>query len=77
MSEQKFEEALKRLEEIVEALERGDLALDASLRLFEEGICLSRWCTKKLNEAERRIEILTRDEEGEPILRPFDAEEEE
>lgn len=74
-SEPKFEEAIKRLEEIVEELEGGELDLDRSLEIFEEGVRLSRWCSKKLNEAEKRIEILVRGEEGEPTPRPFQPEE--
>ena len=64
MSEIKFEEALKRLEEIVQELELGELELDRSLEIFEEGVKLSRWCTGKLDEANKKIEILTRDEDG-------------
>lgn len=53
-----FEHALKRLEEIVQMLEEGDLSLDESLKLFEEGIEISRFCTKKLSEAEKKVEKL-------------------
>ena len=75
MAEKKFEDALKRLEEIVEKLEEGDLNLDESLELFEEGIKLSKLCSKKLNEAEKRIEMLTKDEEGRLKAQPFETEE--
>lgn len=68
MAEQKFEEALARLEAIVSTLEAGNLPLEDSLKAFEEGVSLARFCAKQLEEAERRIEILTRDESG--ILRP-------
>jgi len=61
----KFEDALKRLETVVERLERGDLSLDASLKAFEEGIKLSRFLTGKLEEAEGKVEILIRDSKGE------------
>jgi exodeoxyribonuclease VII small subunit len=54
----KFEAAMARLEEIVHALEAGNLSLDDSLRVFEEGTGLLRLCTRRLEEAERRIEIL-------------------
>lgn len=54
MSEIKFENALKRLEEIVEKLEEGNLDLDQSLGLFEEGIKLSKICNKKLKDAKKR-----------------------
>lgn len=60
----KFEEALVRLEQIVHALESGNLSLDDSLRVFEEGTGLLRLCTRRLEETERRIEILTQDEGG-------------
>lgn len=67
----KFEEALARLEEIVHRLEEGNLSLDESLNLFEEGTKLSKVCSKKLNEARGRIEILTRDENGGLTPKPF------
>jgi exodeoxyribonuclease VII small subunit len=70
----KFEEALTKLEEIVEKLEDGDLPLDESLSAFEEGIRLSRICAKLLNEAERKVEILTKGEDGQLIARPFEEE---
>lgn len=70
-----FEEALTRLEEIVHRLEGGDLSLDESLNLFEEGMRLSKLCSMRLNEARTRIEILIKDEEGRPILKPFLEEE--
>lgn len=71
MTEQKFEEALKRLEEIVQELEEGELELDRSLEIFEEGIKLARWCTKKLDESNKKIEMLTKDEDGELSSRPL------
>ncbi|KPL00758.1 MAG: hypothetical protein AMJ90_07795 [candidate division Zixibacteria bacterium SM23_73_2] len=74
--EKSFEEALKRLEEIVEKLEQGELTLDKSLELFEEGIDLSRSCTKKLTQAEKRVEKLLK--LGEEFkLEPLDFEEED
>ncbi len=74
--EKSFEEALKRLEEIVQKLEGGDLSLDESLSLFEEGINLSRFCTKKLAQAEKKVEKLLK--LGEEFkLEPLDLEEEE
>jgi exodeoxyribonuclease VII small subunit len=71
-----FETALKRLEEIVKKLESGDLTLDASLELFEEGIQLSRLCHLKLGDAERRVEILLKNNEGERQAVPFETENE-
>lgn len=69
-----FESALERLEHIVKTLETGDLALDNSLELFEEGIQLSRLCHGKLEQAERRVEILLKsDSDGEPETVPFES----
>ena len=67
-----FEKALKELEGIVHQLESGEPGLDDSLRLFEDGIRLSRFCNKKLRLAERKIEMLTKDEKGEKRPRPAD-----
>ena len=71
-----FETALKRLEEIVKKLETGDLSLDSALQLFEEGIKLSRFCHTKLEEAERRVEILVKNSSGQPRPVPFESENE-
>ena len=62
-----FEEALRQLEEIVQRLEKGDLALEESLRLYEQGIRLSRLCHARLEEAEGRIEVLLKDARGETV----------
>jgi len=70
MAEKKFEAALERLEEIVKKMESGDLSLEESLTAFEEGIRLSRFCADRLDEAERKVEILLR-EGGELQARPF------
>ncbi len=71
-----FEDAIRRLAEIVEQLERGDLPLEASLALFEEGIKLARVSQQRLDRAEKRIEeLLGVDEEGKPVTRPFEADE--
>ena len=79
MSEIKFEKAMTRLENIVEELERGDLDIDKSLEIFEEGIKMSRLCSKKLNEAEAKIEKLSKGEKGDLIteLFPVDDKNEE
>jgi len=79
MSEIKFEKAMTRLENIVEELERGDLDIDKSLEIFEEGIKMSRLCSKKLNEAEAKIEKLSKGEKGDLIteLFPIDDKNEE
>jgi exodeoxyribonuclease VII small subunit len=70
----KFEEALARLEAIVAELERGELPLDDSMRIFEEGIKLSKVCLKMLDDAERRVEILVKDKDGRKRTRPFELE---
>ena len=66
-----FEASLEALEEIVHQLEGGDLPLEKSLELFENGIRLSRQCQERLNQAERRIEVLLRDNQGRPAVMPF------
>ena len=76
MAEKKFEPALARLEEIVAELEKGDLPLEHSLKLFEEGIKLSRICNKRLEDAERRVEILLTDATGRLAAQPFTEEDE-
>ena len=63
-----FEQALQQLEQIVQKLEKGELPLEESLRLYEDGIRLSRLCHGKLEEAEGRIELLLKDARGEPVL---------
>ena len=73
MKEKRFEDAMRELEEIVKRLESGDLPLEESLKIFEEGVALSRYCFNKLEEAEKRVSILVKDEGG--IKRePFEHE---
>jgi exodeoxyribonuclease VII small subunit len=72
-----FESALKSLEEIVLQLEGGDLALDRALELFEEGVKISRFCQTKLEEAERKVEVLVKTADGTLKEVPFTAEENE
>jgi exodeoxyribonuclease VII small subunit len=74
MSKEKFEEALEKLEEIVRRMEAGEMTLEESLKSFEEGIKLSRLCAKKLDEADRRVDLLLR-QEGELVAKPFAGEE--
>ena len=69
-----FEASLQELERIVRRLENGDLALEESLKLFEDGVKLSRECQERLNQAERRIEILMRDDDGNPSLETIRTE---
>lgn len=66
-----FESALKSLEDIVTQLESGDLTLDRALELFEEGVRISRFCGSKLDEAERRVEILVKSADGSMKEEPF------
>jgi exodeoxyribonuclease VII small subunit len=69
-----FEEAIRRLGQIVEQLERGDLPLEASLGLFEEGVRLARVSQQRLDRAEKRVEeLLGVDGDGHPVTRPFEA----
>ena len=70
----KFEDALKRLEEIVRDLEKGDLMLDDALRMYEEGIRLSRESLDILDNAEKKIEILMQEKNGTKRARHFDME---
>ncbi|HWP57896.1 MAG TPA: exodeoxyribonuclease VII small subunit [Candidatus Acidoferrales bacterium] len=67
--ELKFEEALQALERVVERLESGELSLEESLAAFEEGVGLVKFCNQKLNEVEKKIELLVRDKEGRLQLR--------
>jgi exodeoxyribonuclease VII small subunit len=76
-SEPTFEQGLERLEQIVEELEKGDLALERALELFEEGMKLSVACRKKLEEAENRVEILLRKSDGKLATEPFRTGEDE
>ena len=64
MKENKFEDAMRELEDIVKRLESGDLPLEESLKIFEKGVALSRFCFNKLEEAEKRVSILIKDEGG-------------
>jgi exodeoxyribonuclease VII small subunit len=66
-----FEQCLERLEQIVHALEAGTLPLEESLKVFEEGIALARHCARYLEDAERRVDVLVKDETGALGARPF------
>jgi exodeoxyribonuclease VII small subunit len=72
MSEVKFEDALKRLEKIVEELERGDLSLDEALKKYQEGLELSRTCTQRLDSAKKKIDVLAKNKKGEFELKPLE-----
>ena len=71
MSDLTFEACLARLEQIVAALESGNLPLEESLKVFEEGVALARHCGRYLEDAERRIEVLAKDDSGAVTTRPF------
>ena len=77
MAEQNFEEAFQKLETAVKKLEEGNLSLEESLKVFEEGIRLSRYCSQKLDEAEKKVEILLKEEGGRLAGQPFSLGEEE
>ena len=77
MAAVKFEDALARLETIVTELERGDLPLNDSLKMFEEGIKLSKTCLKMLDDAERKVEIVVQDKDGKKRVEAYSVEEEE
>jgi exodeoxyribonuclease VII small subunit len=72
LSTSSFETSLKELEKIVAELEKGDTPLEAQLKSFERGVSLSRDCMKRLEEVERRVEILVQNGEGKLEAKPFD-----
>jgi exodeoxyribonuclease VII small subunit len=77
MAQFKFEDALARLETIVGQLEKGDLPLEDSLKIFEEGVRLSKNCLKLLEEAERKVEILLEDKDGRKRIKTLDRDKED
>lgn len=72
MAEIKFEEAIKKLEKIVGDLEGGELSLDEALKKYQEGIELSRICAQRLEQAKKKIDILTKNKKGDFELKPQD-----
>jgi exodeoxyribonuclease VII small subunit len=72
MAEIKFEESLKKLEKIVEDLEKGDLSLDEALKKYQEGIELARLCAQRLENAKKKIDVLVKNKKGEFELKPLD-----
>jgi len=72
-----FEKSFQKLEKIVARLEEEELSLDESLKLFEEGVTLSRFCHSKLEEVEKKIELILADAQGEPRTEPFEEEPED
>ena len=74
MAKKTFEQAMKQLEKIVQDLESGDMPLEKSIKTFEEGIQLSKFCSEKLDETEKRITILMQDTDGQLSEKPFGGE---
>ena len=72
-----FEKSFQQLEKIVQRLESEELPIDESLELFEEGIRLSRFCNQKLEEVEKKIELILADAKGQPRVEAFEAEDAE
>jgi len=72
---QSYEAALEDIERIVEQLESGELSLEDSLAIFEKGVGLTKYCYQKLDEVEKKIEVLTKDREGKLQLKNFEAAE--
>ena len=76
MAKKTFEQSLKQLEQIVQELESGDLPLEKALKKFEEGIQLSKLCSRTLDETEQKISILLKDQDGGIIEKPFSVDQE-
>jgi len=72
MAKVSFEKALDQLEHIVQDMESGNLTLEQSLKRFEEGMKLSKYCTQKLDETEKKISLLMSQADGSVIEKPFD-----
>ncbi len=72
MAEMKFEDALKKLEKIIEEMERGDMSLDEALKKYQEGLELSRVCSQRLESAKKKIDVLTKNKKGDFELKPLD-----
>ena len=74
MAKTTFEQSMKKLEQIVQELESGDLPLEEAMQKFEEGIKLSRLCSKKLDETENKITLLLQDQKGNVSEKPFESD---
>jgi len=74
MAKQTFENAMNKLEQIVKELESSDLPLEKAIKKFEEGVQLSKFCSDKLDETEKRVSILIRDQNGNVFEKPFFTE---
>ncbi|MBI5374476.1 MAG: exodeoxyribonuclease VII small subunit [Candidatus Schekmanbacteria bacterium] len=77
MKKNSFEESFSKLEEIVKKLEEGNISLEESVALFQEGIKLNKICNAKLEEAEKKIEILLKDADGNITYAPFEVKEDD
>ena len=71
MAQKTFEQSMKQLERIVQELEDGDLPLEKAIKKFEEGIKLTKFCSEKLDETEKRISVLLKDSDGQLAEKPF------
>ncbi|MBU0995650.1 MAG: exodeoxyribonuclease VII small subunit [Proteobacteria bacterium] len=71
MAKKSFEQTMKQLEDIVNELEKGDIPLEKALKIFEEGIKLSNQCSEILEQTERKISILLKDQNGVVVEKPF------
>ncbi|MEE9496075.1 MAG: exodeoxyribonuclease VII small subunit [Desulfobacterales bacterium] len=74
MAPKTFEQSMKQLERIVQELEGGDLPLETAIKKFEEGMKLTKFCSKKLDETEKKVSILLKNAEGRIAEKPFDSE---
>lgn len=77
MAQKTFESSIKRLEEIVHDLEKGDLSLEDSLKVFEEGMELIKSCSEKLEEVEQKVAMLVKEGNGKYVQEPFEIEKNE
>jgi exodeoxyribonuclease VII small subunit len=71
MAKQTFEKAMEKLEKIVQELESSDLPLEKAIKKFEEGVQLSKFCSEKLDETEKKITILLKDQNGQVFEKPY------
>ncbi len=74
MAKQTFENAMKQLERIVQDLENQELPLEKAMKKFEQGIKLSNFCSEKLDESEKKITLLLKNENGTPLNAPFEID---
>ncbi len=74
MAQKTFEQSMKQLERIVQELEDGDLPLEKAIKKFEEGIKLTKFCSAKLDETEKKVTILLKNAEGQMVEQPFRPE---